>query len=100
MSWDRFMPIRDNCGVPTRKAAAQGRLDAQAKRQLADPLLRGGCETSSAVITNRPNAANGLLPCGCEPTGTCVVRTYSDGRTEWGYACKCGKKFIKLGGWR
>lgn len=37
------------------------------------------------------------LPCGCEPTGELVVRTYANGEKVWGYACKCGKVFKKRG---
>ena len=49
------MPIRDDYGVPGRKAAMQERIDAQAKWQLPDAVLRGGCETSSVAIANRHN---------------------------------------------
>lgn len=38
------------------------------------------------------------LKCGCRPTGSLVVRTtYANERTEWGYACKCGKTFVPKG---
>jgi len=49
------MSIRDDYGVPGRKAAMQERIGAQAKWQLPDAVLRGGCETSSVAIANRHN---------------------------------------------
>lgn len=45
------------------------------------------------AVPVRSSKLVGLLACGCERTGTLAVRNYTDGRIEWGYACKCGKAF-------
>ncbi len=37
------------------------------------------------------------LSCGCPPILDLAVRTYRNGQKIWGYACKCGKVFIKKG---